>query len=263
MGRRILVASGKGGVGKTTISAGLGEALARLGASVCVVDLDFNFNNLDVVSNVEAKVVYTLGDYLENRCHLKQTLVEFKRGLNLFFVFSSSECENGENAPKLEEAIKKLSDVFDYVILDSPAGLGGGFYVGAKVASEVLLVVCPFLSSIKDASALKSVIRLTNNIPIKLVINKIRGDLVILDKMLGVSQIEGLLNLECLGVVPECDEFLISGNTKSVLDASDEINRYIMQIAENLHLNKNIRLDYCAKYKGLFGKIRAKLKKGA
>ena len=263
MGRRILIASGKGGVGKTTISAGLGEALAKLGASVCVIDLDFSFNNLDVVSGLEHKVVYNLGDYLENRCHLKQTLVEFKRGLNLFFVFSSSVCDGQDNAPKLEEAIKKLSDVFDYVILDSPAGLSGGFFIGAKVATEVVLVVCPLLSSIKDAGALKNAMLLSKNITTKMIVNKIRGDMVVLDKMLGVSQIENILNLECVGVVPESDQFIIFGNTQSVLNSCPEINKAIMIIAENIHLNKRIRLDYCAKYKGIFGKLRAKLKKGA
>ena len=263
MGRRILIASGKGGVGKTTISAGLGEALARLGASVCVVDLDFDFNNLDVVAGIENKLVYSLSDYCEGKCHLKQTLIELKQGLNLFFVLSGEECAKQDYYLKIKEAIKKLSDVFDYVIMDSPAGLSSGFYIGKAMATEAFLVVCPMHSSIKDSCILKNVLLASENLPTKIIVNKIRGDLVMLDKMLNASQIEGLLGLASVGAIPYSDDVLISGNIKAVLDSGEEIKKAMMCLAENVHLNKNIRLDYCAKYKGLFGRIRAKLKKGA
>lgn len=262
MGRRILIASGKGGVGKTTISVGLGEALSRLGASVCVVDLDFDFNNLDVVAGIESKLVYSLEDFCENKCLLKQTLIEYKRGLNLFFVLSSRACAKEEYYYKLREAIRKLSDVFDYVLMDAPAGLSSGFYIGKEMATEVIMVVCPMHSSLKDSNALKNIL-FSENLPAKIVVNKIRGDLVMLDKMLNVSQIEGLLGLECAGVVPYSDEFLINNNTKSVAESSEEIKKAMHYIAENIHLNKNLRLDYCNKYKGIFGKIRAKIKRGA
>ncbi|MBQ7579298.1 MAG: AAA family ATPase [Clostridia bacterium] len=116
MGRRILIASGKGGVGKTTISAGLGESLAKLGASVCVIDLDFSFNNLDIVASIENKVVYDLGDYLQGKCRLKQTLIEFKRGLNLYFISSAKVDTDNIDIAKIEEAILKLSQIFDYII---------------------------------------------------------------------------------------------------------------------------------------------------
>ncbi|MBQ7579299.1 MAG: hypothetical protein IJT25_02065 [Clostridia bacterium] len=124
-------------------------------------------------------------------------------------------------------------------------------------------MVCPQISSVRDACILKNSICFKKNMVIKIIINKIRADLVACDKMLNASQIEKLLDLNCIGIIPENDEFIINSNIKSVLGSSGEIEEALSIIAENLHYNKNSKLDYLHKYKGILGRIRAKLKKGA
>ena len=76
MARKIVVTSGKGGVGKTTVTANLGMYLSALGARVALIDIDFGLNNLDVVMGIENRVVYDISDVLEGRCRVKQALVQ-------------------------------------------------------------------------------------------------------------------------------------------------------------------------------------------
>ena len=94
MARRIVVASGKGGVGKTTVTANLGLALSALGARVALIDLDFGLNNLDVTLGVEGKILYDIGDVASGRCRIKQALIECSQRKNLFVLPSGTIKDN-------------------------------------------------------------------------------------------------------------------------------------------------------------------------
>ena len=122
MGRKIVITSGKGGVGKTTVTANLGRALATLGVSVVLVDVDFGLNNLDVVLGVENQILYDLQDVLDGKCRVKQALVQDKYKKNLFILPSgrvdSITKINGQN---LKLIIDSFINVFDYVLIDAPA----------------------------------------------------------------------------------------------------------------------------------------------
>ena len=178
MGRTIAVVSGKGGVGKTTIACGLGLALAKLKRSVCLVDLDVGLNNLDVLLGVENKVVYDLGDCLEGRCRIKQALVGALQFDNLYLLPSIRFNQINYNGKEIKEIIDKLSNVFDYVIIDAPAGMGVNFEYAISSANEALVVVTPHVSSLRDADKVIGVLKGISVGEIGVVVNRIRGDMV-------------------------------------------------------------------------------------
>lgn len=264
MGRKIVITSGKGGVGKTTITAGLGAALAELGSSVCMVDLDFGLNNLDLVLNLEDKVVYDLSDCISGKCRLKQALIPEKQKDNLFYLPSGkiSSAQNIDES-KVAGVINKLSQVFDYCLIDSPAGIGNGFLLASGVADEFILVATPNISSLRDASKIKNLIVSSKSANIGLVVNRIRGDLVMSKKMIDEDQMAKALDVKLLGVIPESDDIFVMNNLKSVYECGAAIKGAFDVLAKNVNFNKKVKFDYLSKYKGIVGAIMCKLKKNA
>ena len=260
MGRTIVVTSGKGGVGKTTVVAGLAKALACLNASVCVVDADIGLNNLDLVLNVENKVVYDIVDCMQGKCRIKQALIKDIILDNLFIMPS------GKNLPinmviTFKEIISKLASIFDFVLIDCPAGVDKGFKRAVECASESIIVVTPHISSVRDAA--KTINLLNSNdgkIQNYLIVNRVRGDLVAGKQMMSHLDIETLLNIKSIGVVPECDEYNVSNSFMYVKDVKNNFNLAFKIIAKNLINNTFEQLDYIKKYKGVLGYFKRKLK---
>ncbi|PMP86170.1 MAG: septum site-determining protein MinD, partial [Thermodesulfobium narugense] len=139
MGKCIVVTSGKGGVGKTTTSANLGGGLASLGKSVLLADVDIGLRNLDIIMGLEKRIVYDVMDVMEGRCKIQQAIVKDKR-LNSLYLLAASQIHDKSDLVELidrfGEIIKGLKKEFDYVILDSPAGIEQGFMAASNFADE-------------------------------------------------------------------------------------------------------------------------------
>ena len=150
MARRIVITSGKGGVGKTTITANLGIALANLGARVVLIDVDFGLNNLDVVMGLENKIVYDFLDIIEGRCRAKQALVRDNEKRNLF-VLPSGNVPAAANitGQQIKLVIEGIAPLFDYVLIDCPAGIDTGFHRAVACADEAIVVATPSLPSLR------------------------------------------------------------------------------------------------------------------
>ena len=157
MARKILVTSGKGGVGKTSVCAHLGYALSSVGERVAVFDLDFGLNNLDVVMGVESKVVYDIKDVLDGKCRVKQTIIECTPRLALIPSRHTFDGQvTGQNIKLLAEGV---SSRFDYLFYDCPAGVEGGFHRAACAADEAILVVTPTITSLRDGDKVLSLLK--------------------------------------------------------------------------------------------------------
>lgn len=259
MARKIVVTSGKGGVGKTTLTANLGIFLSMLGARVVMVDVDFGLNNLDVVMNVENKIVFDVSDVLSGRCRAKQALVQDKERKNLFILPSSGlNAGSRVSGQELKLVIENLEPSFDYVLLDSPAGLDAGFHRAVACADEAIVVATPNLTSLRDADKTITVLRSYRLNKTGLVVNRVRGDLVMSDKMLFPRDVESLLKTELIGVIPEEDAvFLSSGGLPR---NSDAYKAYKM-LAAKVHKNSGKIFDPTKKYSGFFGSIRRSIKR--
>ena len=159
MSRKIVVTSGKGGVGKTTIVSMLGIGLSRKGYSVLLVDMDFGLNNLDVVMGIENKIVYDIIDVLEGRCLPSQAVIQDFLESNLYiFPTTHGFCRVKFGSRELLGIIKELEDQYDFVLIDCPAGIDGGFRRAVECGAEHIVITTPHLSAIRDADKVINVI---------------------------------------------------------------------------------------------------------
>jgi septum site-determining protein MinD len=260
MARKIVITSGKGGVGKTTVAVNLGTALSELGLRVLLVDLDFNLNNLDVAMGVENLITFDLLDVIEGRCRLKQALVQSKTKKNLYVLPSGrvnySSRITGQNVKLIVDSLDKL---FDYIFIDCPAGIDVGFHRAVSCVDEALIVVNSSLTSLRDADKVISILKSYRLGNVMLVINRVRGDLIANQKTMTPIDIEKLLKIDLLGVLPEEDAvFLSCGFT---LPKTSDSKKAYKIFANNIHKNTKKIYDTTLKYTGFFGSIRRSIKK--
>lgn len=179
MGESIVVTSGKGGVGKTTTTANIGTALASMGKKVVVVDGDTGLRNLDVLMGLENRIVNTLIDVIEERCRLKSALIKDKRFSNLFLLPTAQTRDKTDVEPKkMLKLIEELKDEFDYVMIDSPAGIEQGFENAIIGADRAIVVVNPELTSVRDADRVIGKLDAKGLERHELIINRINYDMV-------------------------------------------------------------------------------------
>lgn len=260
MAKKIVITSGKGGVGKTTLTANLGIALSNLGFRVALVDVDFGLNNLDVVLGLENKVVYDISDVLDGRCRIKQALVQHKERKNLFVLPSNSlQATSAVSGQNVKLIIENLSPVFDYVFLDCPAGIDIGFHRAVSCADSAIVVTTPGLPSLRDADKVISILKSYKLDCVGLVVNRARGDLIMNEKMMLPTDIQALLKTELIGVMPEEDTVFLSSGYK-LPSRSDSFRAYKM-LADNIVKGTKKIFDVTGKYSGFFGSIRRSIKK--
>ncbi len=260
MARKIVITSGKGGVGKTTVTVNLGKALAALGLRILLIDVDFGLNNLDVVAGVESKVIYDIKDVLDGRCRVKQALVQDDNKKNLYILSSGTmEASSSVNGQNIKLIIDSLSPVFDYILIDCPAGIDLGFHRAVACSDEAIIVTTANLTSLRDADKVISILKSYKLKKIDLVINKIRGDLLVDDKMMKPMDIQSLLKTDLIGVLPEEDAIFLS--IGYCLPIKSESFKAYKILAQNIHKGCKKIYNTTLKYTGLFGSIRRSIKK--
>lgn len=211
--RVITVTSGKGGVGKTTTTANLGVSLALLGQRVVAIDADIGLRNLDVVMGLENRVVYDLVDVVEGRCRLRQALIRDKRLSELYLLpAAQTRDKTAVNPSQMIEVTGQLRPDFDFVLVDSPAGIEQGFQNALAGADEVLIVTTPEVSAVRDADRIIGLIEAGEKGPARLIINRIKADMVKRGDMLDVSDVLEILRIDLIGVIPEDEHIIISTN---------------------------------------------------
>lgn len=213
-GKVIVVTSGKGGVGKTTSTANIGTALAKNGSKVVVIDTDIGLRNLDLLMGLENRIVYNLIDVIDKRCKLPQALVKDKKLPNLVLLPAAQTRD--KSALKLEEMakiIKKLKADFDFVIIDSPAGIEQGFQNAIHAAEEAVIVSTPEMSAIRDADRIIGLLEAKEEkIKYRLLLNRLRPGMVQSNDMMSIDDVLEILGIELLGVIPEDQDIIISTN---------------------------------------------------
>jgi septum site-determining protein MinD len=215
MGARIItITSGKGGVGKTTATANLAVALARLGRRVVCVDADIGLRNLDVVMGLENRIVYDLVDVIEGRCKLRQAMVKDKRVSDLYLLPAAQTRDKTAVSPQDMVALtSQLRGDFDFIVIDSPAGIEWGFRNALAPADEVIVVTNPEAPAVRDADRIIGLIEAEERrIPTSLVINRTRSDMIRRGDMLSVDDVLEILSIRLLGVIPDDELIIISSN---------------------------------------------------
>ena len=213
MGKAIVITSGKGGVGKTTTTANIGTGLAILGNKVVVVDTDIGLRNLDVVMGLENRIVYDIVDVVEKTCRLKQGLIRDKRHDGLFLLPAAQTKDKTAVKPEqMLELVNELKEEFDFVVIDSPAGIEQGFQNSIAGADEAYIVTTPEISAVRDADRVIGLLEAKGIMNPKLIINRIRQDMVKRGDMMNVDDIIDILAVDLLGVVPDDEAIVVSTN---------------------------------------------------
>ena len=214
MGARVIViTSGKGGVGKTTTTANIGAALADKGHKVLLIDTDIGLRNLDVVMGLENRIVYDLIDVIEGRCRVSQALIKDKRCPNLVLLPAAQiRDKNDVSTDQMKELIFSLKESFDYILIDCPAGIEQGFKNAIAAADEAIVVTTPEVSATRDADRIIGLLEAAGIKNPRIVVNRLRIDMVKEKNMLSVEDILDILAVKLLGVVPDDENVVISTN---------------------------------------------------
>ena len=215
-GKVITISSGKGGVGKTTATANLGISLASLGKKVVVIDADIGLRNLDVIMGLENRIVYDLVDIVEGRSKLRQGMIKHKKFEDLFLIPAAQTRDKMAVSPDdMVKLTDELREDLDYILIDSPAGIERGFRNALEPADEVLIVTNPEVSAVRDADRIIGLIEAADKGPGKLIINRLKTDLVRKGEMLSSDDVYDILGLTIIGIIPE-DELVLSASNSGI-----------------------------------------------
>lgn len=208
-----VITSGKGGVGKTTTTANLGVGLAMRGKKVVLVDTDTGLRNLDLLLGLENRIMYDLIDVTEKRVPYKKALVRHKKYNNLFLLPTSQVKDKmAVNPDQLIQLCDELRKEFDYILIDCPAGIEQGFKTAIAAADTALVVTMPEISAVRDADKIIGELGRADKENIKLIVNRIRPQMVENGDMLDMSDINEILSIECIGQVPDDIKVVTSTN---------------------------------------------------
>lgn len=224
MGIAIVVTSGKGGVGKTTTSANVGTALALAGKKVCLIDADIGLRNLDVMLGLENRIVFDLVDVIEEKCRPEQALVRDKRLEDRLFLLPASQTKekSAVTSEQFAAMVQNLKKEFDYLLIDCPAGIEQGFRNAVAGVEQAIVVTTPENTAIRDADRVIGLLEKEPLDPPKLIVNRLRPQMVQSGDMLEVDEIVQVLAVDLIGVIPD-DEHIIKGSNRgepTVLDAA-------------------------------------------
>lgn len=215
MGQTIAFVSGKGGTGKTSLTAGVGSALALMGKKVLCIDCDVGLRNLDLSLGLSDRALMDFSDVIRGRCSFEHAAVQHPELKDLYLLTAPLRLREGEVTPEqMRRFLAAASSVFDFCLLDAPAGLGQGFELAVAGAERAVVVANTDASSLRDAQHTVSLLSRFPNGQLHLVVNRVRKSLL---KTLHTTIDDAMdaAGLPLLGVVPE-DELMVVALNRGV-----------------------------------------------
>ena len=258
MSEVIVITSGKGGVGKTTTTANLGTALSLENKKTVVVDADIGLRNLDVVMGLENRIVYDIVDVVEGTCRLKQALIKDKRFDNLYLLpAAQTRDKNAISTEQMADLCEKLRESFDYILIDCPAGIEQGFKNAVAGADRAIVVTNPEISAVRDADRIIGLLEANEVKDIRLVINRIRNEMVKRGDMMDKQDIVEILAIDLIGLVPDDESIIVSTNKgePAILDGKSNAGQAYKNIAKRI-LGEDVPLMEIENDTNIFNKIK-------
>ncbi|WP_018876243.1 MULTISPECIES: septum site-determining protein MinD [unclassified Thioalkalivibrio] len=266
MARIVVITSGKGGVGKTTTSAAIATGLALRGHKTAVIDFDVGLRNLDLIMGCERRVVYDFVNVINGDANLKQALIRDKRVDNLYILpASQTRDKDALTQDGVERVLNELSEDFEYIVCDSPAGIERGALMAAYFADEAIVVTNPEVSSVRDSDRILGILASKTRrveqggepIEGKLLLTRYSAERAERGEMLSIEDVGEILAIELLGVIPESQAVLNASNAGQpvVLDEeSDAGQAYQDAVDRFLGEERPLRFVDVPK-KGFFGRL--------
>lgn len=241
----IVVTSGKGGVGKTTSSAAIGTGLAMKGFKTVIIDFDVGLRNLDLIMGCERRVVYDFVNVINQEASLSQALIKDKRTKDLFILpASQTRDKDALTIEGVQQVLESLAEEFDYIICDSPAGIEKGAQMALYFADAAIVVTNPEVSSVRDSDRILGILQSKSKraeegkdpIEEHLLLTRYHPERVALGEMLSVADVEDILAIPLLGVIPESESVLKASNQGApvILETESEAGQAYMDAVERL-----------------------------
>lgn len=256
MAKTIVVTSGKGGVGKTVAVSNIAVALARLGKKVLMADIDIGLRNLDLAMGLSDIIVYDIIDVIEGRCSFSDAVFKFENYGTLHLIPAAQSTDkdflNPESFAKLFDEVK--AD-YDYILLDCPAGIEKGFKSAIAAADLAIVTLTPEMPSVRDADKVITLLEMANIPEIKILINRVRKDMIKRGDMLSIDEITDILGVSPIGIIQE-DEIVIKSQkrgTLAVLESASIAGREFTHAAKRI-TGINVPIINL-KEKGFFGRL--------
>ena len=209
-GTAVVVTSGKGGTGKTSLTGGVSSCLAALGRRVLCIDMDIGLRNLDISLGLTDRALMDFTDVLEGRCSLKRAAVPHPVIKNLYLLTAPLTLPPGISEERMKAFLRTARQQYDYILMDSPAGMGEGFRLAVCGADRGIVVSTTDASALRDAQRVVSL--LSRQLPsIHLVVNRVQPKLL---RRLHTTIDDAMdaAGLPLLGVVPEDEQVMLSAN---------------------------------------------------
>jgi septum site-determining protein MinD len=260
MSRIIVVTSGKGGVGKTTVTANLGSAIAKLGRTVALVDADFGLRNLDLLLGLENRVVYTAIEAIAGECRLEQALVKDKRQNGLVLLPAAQNRNKEAVTPnQMRQLVSQLAKSYEYILVDCPAGIEMGFRNAIAAAQEALIVTTPEITAVRDADRVIGLLEAYGIKRIRLIVNRLKAEMIQDNEMMSVEDVLEILAIPLIGIIPDDKQVIIASNKGEPLVLNEKSSipaTAFTNIARRLEGEKVPLMDLMAVHNSLFSRIR-------
>ncbi len=204
-----VVTSGKGGAGKSTVSAGLGTALARRDRRVLLVDGDAGLRSLDVMLGIAGTAVYDMADVIAGDCSPADAVYPSPICPNVYVMPAPVSLERLASPDDMARLCRGLTKYYDEVIVDCPAGIGRGFETAIAGADRAFVVSTPDMVCARDAQILARLLR-ERELPARLIINRLRPAPILRGKMPDIDELIDTASLQLIGVLPESEEVAVA-----------------------------------------------------
>ena len=256
MSQVIVITSGKGGVGKTTSTANIGTGLARMNKKVVLIDTDIGLRNLDVVMGLENRIIYNLVDVIEGNCRIRQALIKDKHYPNLYLLPSAQTRDKSAVSPEqMIKLVDGLKPLFDYIILDCPAGIEQGFRNAIAAADQAIVVTTPEVSAIRDADRIIGLLEHAQIGSVDLIVNRIRADMVRRGDMMSLTDVQDILAVNMIGAIPDDENIVISTNQgEPLVGMGSAAGQAYLNVCRRL-LGQNVPMESPGETTGILAKL--------
>ncbi len=219
MSQICVVTSGKGGAGKSTVTAGLGYALSRHSGRVLLIDADAGLRSLDLMLGVSGNTMYDLSDVFAGNCEPVRAIYPSPVFKNVFVLPAPLRLEEMCSPEEMRALCRSLASFYDQVIIDCPAGLGPGFETAVAAADRAIVVSTPDMVCARDAQILGHLLE-ERQMRSHLVINRLRPNKVLDGSMPDVDEIIDTAGIQLLGIIPEDEEVAVANANAKPLPAA-------------------------------------------
>ena len=228
-----------------------------------LIDADVGLNNLDVVLGMERRIVFDMTDVLSGKCSVRRALLQDEYLQNLYLLPSAhAYASDSIPAQDFRKLLNRLDNSFEYILIDCPAGIDSGFHRAVSGADEAIVVTTAHIAAIRDADKTLAMLAGYGLCGIHLIINRMRGDLMVQGSMMPPDEIARLLRYPLIGVVPEDDTITVYSQVGRIGMQASHARTALDMIADNLVSGSRKVYDPTVRYRGILGKLKIWLDRG-